>query len=97
MWKLKAIKRSTNPKKKWMALFEDKDSGRSRTTHFGDSSMEDFTQHKDPERAERYRSRHAKDLKTNDPTRAGYLSYYVLWSGPNLLRNVASFKRKFNL
>jgi hypothetical protein len=40
--------------------------------------MQDYTQHHDAERRERYRARHQKDLKT-DQTRAGYLSFYVLW------------------
>lgn len=97
MWRLIAIKKSTRSGKKWMAQFEDRESGRKRTTHFGAEGMLDFTQHKDPERAERYRSRHAKDLSTNDPTRAGYLSYYLLWSSPNMLRNVAAYKKKFHL
>jgi hypothetical protein len=97
MMKLIAIKKSTRPGKKWMALFQDNQSGRKRTTHFGAEGMEDFTLNKDPEQAQRYRTRHAKDLLTNDPTRAGYLSYYILWSSPNMLRNVVNFKRKFSL
>jgi hypothetical protein len=80
-----------------MAYFEDSETGRHRTTHFGAQGMEDYTQHKDPERAERYRQRHKKDLSTNDPTRAGFLSYYILWDSPNLLRNVANYKKKFHL
>ena len=97
MWKLIDIVRSSKEGKKWMATFEDNTTGRRKRTHFGDSSMEDYTQHKDPERAENYRSRHAKDLKTNDPTRAGYLSYYVLWDGPNRSENIRRYKKRFNL
>jgi hypothetical protein len=94
--RLVSIVRSPNPAKKWRATFE-KDDGRLKHTDFGANGMQDFTQHKDPERAERYRTRHAKDLKTNDPTRAGYLSYYILWAGPSFRANVAAFKNKFNL
>jgi len=80
-----------------MAVFEQ-DNGRTKTTHFGDASMTDYLHTKDKEQRERYRSRHAKDLQTNDPTRAGYLSYYLLWGDYSSLRsNVAAYRKKFNL
>jgi hypothetical protein len=94
--KLLSIVKSPNPAKKWRATFE-KDDGRKKTTDFGAQGMQDYTLSKDAEQAERYRTRHAKDLKTNDPTRAGYLSYYILWAGPSFRANVAAFKNKFNL
>lgn len=97
MYKLTDIKKSTKAGKKWTAYFEDTETGRRKTTHFGASGMQDYTQHKDPERAERYRQRHKKDLRTQDPTRAGYLSYFVLWSSPDLARNIRSYKKRFNL
>jgi len=59
--------------------------------------MQDYTQHKDPERARLYRARHARDLRTNDPTRPGYLSYYVLWESPNMEANIRAYKKRFNL
>jgi hypothetical protein len=95
--RLVEFKKSDKPEKKYMATFET-DSGRTKTTHFGDSSMEDFTQHHDKERRERYRNRHAKDLDTGDYTRAGYLSYYILW-GPytSVKQNLEYYKQKFNL
>lgn len=93
--RLISIVRSPNPAKKWRAKFEV--NGRERHTDFGAQGMQDFTQHKDPERAERYRTRHRKDLDTNDPTRAGYLSYYILWASPNFRANVQAYKNKFQL
>ena len=95
--RLVEFKKSDKPEKKYMATFET-DSGRTKTTHFGDSSMNDYTQHHDKERRERYRSRHAKDLDTGDYTRAGYLSYYILW-GPytSVKQNLEYYKQKFNL
>lgn len=93
--KLISIAKSPRPEKKWRATFEN--DGRQKTTDFGDSSMKDFTQSKDLARAVAYRSRHAKDLDTNDPTRAGYLSYYVLWAGPNMRTNIRNYKEKFGL
>ena len=90
--KLLRIEPAHNSKKKWRAVFENK------STEFGDSSSEDYTQHHDKERRRLYRLRHEKDLKTNDPTRAGYLSYFILWGdSTSLLKNIQAYKHKFNL
>ena len=94
--KLIKIEKSSNPSKKWTAIFQQ--NGRMKKTSFGANGMEDYTQHHDKERRERYMKRHQKDLQTNDPTRAGYLSYYILW-GPstNLNENIKLFKQKFHV
>lgn len=91
------VKPSTKPNKKLMAIFT-KDNGRTKTTHFGQKSADDYTITKDKEQRARYRSRHKKDLKTNDPTRAGFLSYYILW-GDSTSRsaNISAYKKRFNL
>ena len=82
---------------KLAATFET-DSGRTKTTKFGAAGMTDYLQSKDKDRRDRYRTRHAKDLDTHDPTRAGYLSYYLLWGGAtNLASNIRAYKNKFNL
>lgn len=94
--RLVSIVRSPNPAKKWRATFE-KDDGRLKHTDFGSAGMQDYTLSKDAEQAERYRARHLKDLNTNDPTRAGYLAYYILWASPSFRANVQAFKNKFNL
>ena len=44
-----------------------------------------------------YRRRHKKDLDTGDPTRAGYLSYYILWNKKTLAGSIKHFKNKFKL
>jgi hypothetical protein len=96
---MKLIKneRSPNPKKKWRATFL-LDNGKEKHTDYGDATMEDYTQHHDKERREAYRARHKKDLRTNDPTRAGYLSYYVLWGDyKSVESNLNDYKRRFNL
>lgn len=92
--KFLGIEPSPKPEKKWRATFET-DYGRTKHTDFGDSSMKDLTQHKDEKRAELYRSRHRKDLQTNDPSRAGYLSWYILWSHPSLRAGLDEYRRKF--
>jgi len=93
--KLLSIVRSPKAGKKWRANFLDNE--RAFHTDFGASGMQDYTQSKDPERARLYRIRHAKDLETHNPTRAGYLAYYVLWGGPNFDQNVRAYKNKFHL
>ena len=95
--KLLQLIKSPNPKKKWRAVFLT-DSGREKNTDFGAAGMDDYTITKDKEQRERYRERHQKDLKTGDPTRAGFLSYYILWGDYTSVRsNLEAFKRRFNL
>ena len=90
------VKRSDKSGKKYMAVFTDSSSGRTKTQHFGDSSATDYLLSKEKDRRERYRSRHKKDLTTRDPTRAGFLSYYLLWGDSTSLRtNVSAYKKRF--
>ena len=94
MTKLK-ITKSDKKDKKLKAVFTF-DDGKTKTTHFGAKGMDDYTLTKDKEARSRYRKRHKKDLKTGDPTRAGYLSYYILWGDSTSRReNIASYKRRF--
>jgi len=95
--KLLKVIPSDKPNKKYMAIFK-KDNGREKTTHFGSKGMDDYTLTKNKEQRERYRKRHKKDLTTNDPTRAGYLSYYLLWGDSTSLReNIKKYKIRFSL
>lgn len=90
------VKRSTKPDKKYMAIFTFPD-GKKKTTHFGAAGMTDYLLSKDKERRSRYKTRHRKDLKTGDPTRAGYLSFYLLWGPTSSLRkNISAYKKRFN-
>lgn len=83
--------------KEYRAIFET-DDGKIRHTDFGDPSLQQYTEHGDKERRERYRARHRKDLETNDPTRAGFLSYYILWGdSKSMNENILAYKKKFNL
>jgi len=91
------VKKSTKAGKDNMAIFTDEKTGRKKTTHFGDASLPHYTSGATKEQRTRYRARHKKDLQTNDPTRAGYLSYYILWGESKSLReNVKSYKKRFN-
>ena len=90
---LEHIIKSPNSKKKWRAVFSN-----GKHTDFGDSSMEDYTQHGDKKRRYNYILRHIKDLNTNDPTKAGYLSLFILWGNhTDINKNIKLYKETFNL
>jgi len=94
--KLVSVDHANDGKHKYVAVFVDA-SGRRKTVKFGAHGMDDYTLAKDPEQRERYLKRHSKDL-LGDPTRAGYLSYYILWgSSTNIKENIAAYKKKFHL
>ena len=95
------ITKSDKPKYKFKAVFTcdcPNPPFRKRTTYFGQAGASDYTIHKDKDRRKRYRDRHKKDLDTGDYTRAGYLSYYILWgNSSNLKQAIRDYKKKFNL
>jgi hypothetical protein len=95
--KLVSITRSDRPGKKLKAVFKDEKTGRTKTTHFGQATADDYLKTHDTEQRARYRKRHAKDLK-GDPTRAGYLSYYILWgNSTSITANISAFKSRFGV
>jgi hypothetical protein len=102
--KLEKVVKSDAKGKKFTAIFclckgESccKDSDKKKV-HFGAEGMDDYTITKDKEQRDRYRKRHKKDLDTKDPTRAGYLSYYLLWGDSiSLQQNIKDYKKRFNL
>jgi hypothetical protein len=94
--KLLHIGRSDKPGKKMMATFEV--DGRERTTHFGDSTMKDYTTHPTAIREARkaaYLSRHKANENWDDATSAGALSRWVLWNKPSISASIADYKRRF--
>jgi len=94
--KLISIKKSTKSGKKLMATFET--NGRRKIIHFGSSGMRDFTiMGHNRDRMKLYRQRHMKDLKTGNPTRAGYLSMFVLWNKPSLQASISDYRRRLNV
>lgn len=89
---MKLVK-STDGVHKWVAEFDD-----GTKTRFGAAGMDDYTLTGDKDARLRYQIRHKKDLRTRDPKRAGYLSYYLLWGdSTSLAENLAAYKRRFNL
>lgn len=96
MLKLIEVIKSPLATKKYRAVFNR--DGKLFHRDFGASGMLDYTISKDKERRRLFRIRHKKDLDTNDPTRAGYLSYFILW-GPttSIAENVRLYKSRFSL
>eukprot|EP00965_Chrysotila_dentata_P091642 3025798-Pleurochrysis_carterae.AAC.1 len=73
------------------------DDDSKKTTRFGARGYDDYTMHKDKNRRERYWLRHVKDLHTNDPTRAGYLSLFILWGEEtDLHRAISKYRRRLH-
>jgi hypothetical protein len=93
--KLLSIVPSPLKGKKWRANFLH--DATAFHTDFGASGYQDLTQSKDERRAVLYRQRHRKDLDTKNPTKAGYLSWYILWASPDFRANVAAYKNRFHL
>ena len=91
------ITKSTNPKKKLMAIFSDDTGKKIKTTHFGAAGMSDFPTHKDGERKKRYLQRHQKNENWSDYKSAGSLSRYILWDKPTRAGSISAYKRRFNL
>ena len=80
-----------------MATFFNVATGRSKVTHFGATGYEDFTIHKDVARRQRYLDRHKNKEEWSDPTTAGALSRWILWTTPTLAASIADFKKRFKL
>ena len=101
------IKKSTNPKKKYMAIFinENKDGKKSKKTiHFGSSANKDYTiyykdegKKKANERKELYLNRHRKREDWTNPQTAGTLSKEILWNKPTVKASISDYVKKFNL
>lgn len=92
---IKLVKAPKGSKYKYFAIFNK--NGKEIKRGFGAATYSDFTIHKDKERRNRYIMRHKKDLKTNDPTRAGYLSMFILWNYPSLTRSIADYRRRLSI
>lgn len=92
--KLISIKVSPNPKKKYVAVFENP----KKTVHFGQKGARDYLKTKDEELKKAYIARHRVNENFNNPATAGSLSRYILW-GPttSLQENIKRFKNRFNL
>jgi len=95
--KLKVIRTSHKPEKKYDAVFQYPD-GHTKTIPFGARGMSDFTKHKDKTRKQRYLKRHSgMGEHWNKPDTAGALSKWILWNKPSFRASVSDFKKRFHL
>lgn len=93
------VSNSNKKGKRFKAVFTST-SGKTTTTHFGQKNpkLGTYIDHHDKRLRKNYRARHKSDLASGDYTKAGYLSYYILWGTKTNLRDaVASYKRRFKL
>lgn len=76
--------------KKFEAKFIDKDGKKIKTVRFGQFGASDYTQHKDKERMKRYVDRHRKreDWSRSGKHTPGFLSRWILWSDPSLMKAI---------
>lgn len=82
------LSKSKAKNKKWSVKVNNK------TINFGDSRYEDYTQHNDDKRKERYIERHYKRENWDDINTAGFWSRWLLWEKKDLLKAIKYIERK---
>ena len=94
--RLKTLRRSRNPEKKWDAVFEKE--GKEKVVSFGARGYSDFTKHKNVTRKARYIKRHSgMGEHWNKPDTPGALSRWILWNKPSLKGSLRDFRKRFSL
>lgn len=73
------LERSDKKNKKWMVSFIT-DKNRIKTIHFGFSPMQDYTQHKNKDRRDRYEKRHKVNENFNNVKTPAFWAYNLLWN-----------------
>ena len=92
------VEKGTAKNKKLKAIFYDGEGKKIKTTQFGDNRYEDYTQHKDKQRREKYKSRHKGNLEKTSYMSPAHLSFYLLWGKSAALdTNIKAYKKMFKL
>ena len=88
---LKTVVEINDKNKRYIATFTN-----GKTTKFGQSNPKigTYIDHNDKTLRKNYIKRHLKDLSTNDYTRAGYLSLFLLWDKPTLKESISSYNKR---
>jgi hypothetical protein len=100
MIKLVKVKKAKGTGKKWTAVFKIDEDGKEelKERSFGyknpDDPNNDYTLHNDKERRNRYIMRSKGHLKTGDPTRAGFLSMFLLWNKKSLRAGITDYNKR---
>jgi hypothetical protein len=85
------ITKSSKKSKKYDAVING-----SKTISFGDSSYQDYTKHKDPQRKEAYIARHSKeDWSKSNIASPAWMSRYILWEKPTLKGAIDNANKKY--
>ncbi|EKX42828.1 hypothetical protein GUITHDRAFT_73602 [Guillardia theta CCMP2712] len=97
MYKYASLSPATAKGKKYKILLYDKDKKKLKTIQFGASGYEDYTDHKNDERKERYLQRHRSSEDWNNPATPGAAARYVLWSAKSVSQGFQNYLNNFNL
>lgn len=89
--------KSSNEKKKYTAVFYDKERRKIKSVSFGSAGMNDYTLTNDNEAKTRYIARHSANENFNDYMTAGSLSRWLLWHKPTLSASYNDYIKKFGL
>ena len=85
------ISKSDNKNKKYKAVIDGK-----KTVHFGHSSYDDFTTHKNSKRRDNYIARTSKqDHSKQNVASPAWMSRFILWEKPTLKGAVESANKKY--
>ena len=84
------IKKSNTKGKKYDAVINDK------KVSFGATGYNDFTEHKDEERKERYIARHKVNQDWKGYNTAGFWAKNILWNKPTIEASVRDTNRKIS-
>lgn len=95
-YKFIKVSKSDKPKKKYYALFRDKDTKREKRVYFGSAGMSDYTLHKDNDRKKRYINRHQKreNWTNTGILTPGWWSRWLLWNKPSYNESLKDVKNK---
>jgi hypothetical protein len=89
--------KSSNEKKKYMAVFYNEERKKIKTTHFGSAGMSDFIIHKNEEKKARYIARHSANEDWDDYMTAGSCARWILWNKTTLSASYNDYIKKFGL
>lgn len=80
--------------KRFMAVFENP----KKTTHFGQTGAYTYIDGASDGARDAFRARHKESLKTKDPLRSGFLSYYVIWGkSRSAEKNLKRYLKRFDI
>ena len=97
MVRLLRVRKSTHPKKKYTAFFDN-----GKLVHFGGKGCKDYIQYQKDgaliaeTKRRHYIARHSKGREHwNDPTSPGALSRWILWEYPSLAKAIQMYNTHF--